>query len=149
MPMVDGFKYERVAISTDPIIHKQAEDVDEHWGAIAAVEEVTKLCEEVPLSIFPSSRVFLLLLTASILSLVLNDVTNSSGNPYESVQWPSVVMITSPLVSIFVVKLYKWKSQDASKEKNAVKLKRGGDMELTDVAPTKMTAEETNNPIHP
>ena len=65
--MVDGFKYERVAISNDPTIHKQAEDVDEHWGAIAAVEEVTKLCEEVPLSILPSSRVVLLLLTASAL----------------------------------------------------------------------------------
>ena len=146
--MVDGLKYERVAISTDPIIHKQAEDVDEHWGAIAAVEEVTKLCEEVPLSIFPSSRVFLLLLTASVLSFVVNDVINSSGNPYESVQWPSVVMITCPLVSIFVVKLYKWKSQDASKGKGAVEPEREGDVELTDAAPTKMKAEEANNPIH-
>ena len=147
--MIGGFKYERVAISNDPTIHKQAEDVDEHWGAIAAVEEVTKLCEEVPLSIFPSSRVVLLLLTASVLSFVLNDVVNSSGNPYESVQWPSVVMIASPFVSIFVVKLYKWKSQDASKGKGAVEPEREGDVELTDVAPTKMKAEETNNPIHP
>ena len=80
---------------------------------------------------------------------MLNDIANSSGNPYESIQWPSVVMITSPLVSIFVVKLYKWNNQDASKGKDAVKLKREDDMELTDVAPTKMTAEETNNPIHP
>ena len=148
MPMVDGLKYEHVRISTDPIIHKQAEDVDEHWGAIAAVEEVTELCEEVPLSIFPSSRVVLLLLTASVLSFVLTDVVNSSGNPYESIQWPSVVMITSPFVSIVVVKLYKWNSQDASKRKGGVKPEREDDMELTDVAPTKMKAEETNNPIH-
>ena len=147
--MIDGLKYERVAISNDPRIHKQAEDVDEHWGAIAAVEEVTKLCEEVPLSIFPSSRVVLLLLTASVLSFVLSDVVNSSGNPYESIQWPSVVMITSPFVSIVVVKLYKWNTQDSSKEKGGVETERKGDVELSGVAPTKMNAEETNNPIHP
>ena len=149
--MIDGVKYEHVRISTDTIIHKQAEDVNEHWGAIAAVEEVTKLCEEVPLSIFPSSRVVLVLLTASVLSFVLNDIANSSGNPYESIQWPSVVMITSPLVSIFVVKLYKWNSQDASKRKGSVSVKpeRDDGMELTDAAPTKMKAEETNNPIYP
>jgi hypothetical protein len=141
MPMVEGFKYERVAISTDPRIHKQAEDVDEHWGATAAVEEVTKLCEEVPLSIFPSSRVVLLLLTASVLSFLLNDVINSSGNPYESIYLPSVLVMTFPLVSIAVVKLYKWNSQDASKG--------NGGVELTDVAPTKMKVEEANNPIHP
>jgi hypothetical protein len=75
MPMIGGFKYERVALSNDPTIHKQAEDVDEHWGAIAAVEEVTKLCEEVPLSIFPSSRAVLLLLMASVLSFLLNDIS--------------------------------------------------------------------------
>ena len=139
--MIGGFKYERVAISNDPTIHKQAEDVDEHWGAIAAVEEVTKLCEEVPFSIFLSSRVVFLLLTASVLSFLLNDLVNSSGNPYESIQWPSVVMITCPFVSIVIIKLYKWKSQDASKG--------NGGVELTDVAPTEMKTEETNNPIHP
>ena len=58
-------------------------------------------------------------------------------------------MIAYPFVSIFVVKLYKWNSQDASKAKDRAEPEREGGMELTDVAPTKMKAEETNNPIHP
>ena len=62
---------------------------------------------------------------------------------------PSVLVMTFPLVSIAVVKLYKWNSQDASKGNGGVEPEREGDVELTDVAPTKMTAEETNNPIHP
>nr|ADD95713.1 hypothetical protein [uncultured organism MedDCM-OCT-S04-C12] len=141
---IDGFKYERVPLSTDPSIQKQAEAVHEHWGAIAAVKEVTKLCEEVPLSIFSSSRVVILLLMASVLSFLLNDVANSSGNPYESVLWPSFVMIASPFVSIFVLRLYKWKSEDAEKRMSGTELERQYAMELM-----KMEPEETNSPIHP
>ena len=42
VPMIDGFKYEHVAISTDPKIQKQADDVDKDWGSIAAVKEGSK-----------------------------------------------------------------------------------------------------------
>ncbi len=148
VPMIDGLKYEHVPISRDPGIHKQAEDVDEYWGAIAAVTEVARLCEELPLSIFSSSRVVILLLTASVLSFLLNDVANSSGNPYESTLWPSVVMILSPFVSIFVVKLYKWKSQDAPKRKGGADPEQKDGIELTDVVTTKTKPEDTNSPIH-
>eukprot|EP00605_Chrysophyceae_sp_TOSAG23-4_P001306 GSChrysophyteH1.ASY1.ANO1.1420.1 assembled CDS len=148
VPMVDGLKYEHVPISNDPRIQRQAEDVDEHWGAIAAVKEVAKLCEEIPLSIFSSSRVVLLLLTASALSFLLNDVVNSSGNPYQSTHWPSVVMIACPFVSILVVKLYKWKSQGAPKRKGGVEPERENSIELKDIVPTKTKPEETNSPIH-
>eukprot|EP00605_Chrysophyceae_sp_TOSAG23-4_P001820 GSChrysophyteH1.ASY1.ANO1.2010.1 assembled CDS len=148
VPMIDDLKYEHVPISKDPRIQRQAEDVDEHWGAIAAVKEVAKLCEEVPLSIFSSSRVVHLLLTASALSFLLNDVVNSSGNPYETTHWPSVVMIACPLVSILVVKLYKWKSQGAPKRKGGVELGRKDGIELKDIFPDKATPGEMSNPVH-
>eukprot|EP00605_Chrysophyceae_sp_TOSAG23-4_P001644 GSChrysophyteH1.ASY1.ANO1.1805.1 assembled CDS len=148
VPMIDGLKYEHVPISTDPRIRRQAEDVDEHWGAIAAVKEVAKLCEEVPLSIFSSSREVILLLTASILSFLLNDLANSSGNPYEHIQWPSVIMITSPFVSIFGLRLYKWKSQDAPEGKGGAEPQQVDGMEMTKIVPTKKKPEETNSPIH-
>eukprot|EP00605_Chrysophyceae_sp_TOSAG23-4_P002474 GSChrysophyteH1.ASY1.ANO1.2733.1 assembled CDS len=147
VPMMDGIKYEHVPISKDPGIQRQAEDVDEHWGAIAAVKEVTKLCEEVPISIFSSSRVVILLLTASVFSFLLNDVVNSSGNPYESTHWPSAVMIASPFVSIFVLKLYKWKSQGALNGSGGAEPEQCDNIELSRVFPTMTISEETGNPI--
>eukprot|EP00605_Chrysophyceae_sp_TOSAG23-4_P000497 GSChrysophyteH1.ASY1.ANO1.557.1 assembled CDS len=147
--IIDGLKYEHVPISKDPRIHKQAEDVDEYWGAIAAVKEVAKLlCEEIPLSIFSSSRVVLLLLMAFVLSFLLHDVVNSSGDPYETIWWPSVVMIACPFVSILVVKLCKWKSQCAPKGKDGVEPEREDGMELTCAVPKKTRPEETSSPIH-
>eukprot|EP00606_Chrysophyceae_sp_TOSAG23-5_P001375 GSChrysophyteH2.ASY1.ANO1.1751.1 assembled CDS len=148
VPIIDGLKYERVAISNDPRIQKQAEDVNESWGAIAAIKEVEKLCGEVPLSIFSTSREVILLFTASVLSFLLNDVVNSSGDPYESIYWPSVVMIATPFVSIFAIKLYQWKIQDAPKRKDGAEPEREDGIELKDVAPMKTKPEETSSPIH-
>eukprot|EP00605_Chrysophyceae_sp_TOSAG23-4_P000123 GSChrysophyteH1.ASY1.ANO1.136.1 assembled CDS len=141
VPMIDALKYERVATSNDPRIQKQAEDVDEPWGAIAAIKEVEKLCGDVPVTIFSTSREVILLFTASVLSFLLNDVVNSSGNPYESIYWPSVVMMAAPFVSVFAIKLYQWNIQEPPRN-------RDDGVELTDVAPTKLKAEETSNPIH-
>eukprot|EP00605_Chrysophyceae_sp_TOSAG23-4_P002176 GSChrysophyteH1.ASY1.ANO1.2406.1 assembled CDS len=138
----DALQYEHVVPSRDPTIQLQAEDVNESWGAIAAVKEVEKLCGEIPTSIFRDSRDVILLFTASVLSFLLNDVVNSSGDPYESIYWPSVVMMAAPFVSVIAIKLYQWKIQDAPRN-------REDGIELTDVAPTKTTKpEETSNPIH-
>eukprot|EP00605_Chrysophyceae_sp_TOSAG23-4_P002706 GSChrysophyteH1.ASY1.ANO1.2984.1 assembled CDS len=152
-PMVDALKYERVPISNDPKIHKQAEDAAEHWGAMAAIKELAKLCEDVPLTIFSSSRVALIFLTTSVLSFLLNDVVNSSGNPYEPVKWPSAVLMLCPFVSIFVVKRYhkrkygghQKRKGDAEQEQGDVKVSDG--MELNDIFPTNTKPEETHNPI--
>ena len=75
-------------------------------------------------------------------------MANSSGNPYESTLWPSVVVILSPFVSIFIVKLYKWKSRDAPKRKGGADPEHRDGIELTDVITTKTKPEETNSPIH-
>ena len=137
----DALKYEHVVPSRDPAIQQQAEDVDEPWGAIAAAEEVEKLCGEIPASLFRDSRDVILVFTASALSFLLNDVVNSSGDPDESIYWPSVVMIATPFVSVVAIKLYKWRTRD-------VPPKREHGIELKDAAPTTTKLEETGNPIH-
>ena len=81
-------------------------------SAIAAAEEVEKLCGEIPASLFRDSRDIILVFTASALSFLLNDVVNSSGDPDESIYWPSVVMMAAPFVSVVAIKLYKWKTRD-------------------------------------
>ena len=86
-------------------------------------------------------REVVLLFTASVLSFLLNDVVNSSGDPYESIYWPSVVMMAAPFVSVFAMKLYQWKTRDVpQKEEDGVEMK--------DTAQTKAESKETNNPIH-
>eukprot|EP00605_Chrysophyceae_sp_TOSAG23-4_P002939 GSChrysophyteH1.ASY1.ANO1.3235.1 assembled CDS len=144
---VDALKYERVVPSKDPAIQLQADDVDEPWGAIAAAKEVEKLCEEVPTSIFRDSREVVLLFTALVLSFLLNDVVNSSGDPYEFIFWPSVVMMAAPFVSIFAIKLYQW-IQDAPKGKAGAEPERKDGLELKAVSPTKAKIEELSSPIH-
>ena len=140
--LLKTYQKEQVQINDDLVIKSQAEDVNESWGAVAALKEVEKLCKKVPVSIFSTSREIILLFLVSVLSFLLNDVVNSSGDPYVSISWPSIVMMTAPIVSIFAVKLYNHKNnlkQEESKE-------QPDDVELTDVIPT--TPEETHNPVH-
>eukprot|EP00605_Chrysophyceae_sp_TOSAG23-4_P001284 GSChrysophyteH1.ASY1.ANO1.1395.1 assembled CDS len=133
----DALKYKHVyGHATDHTIQLQTED--ELGGAIAALQEVEELCGEIPTSIFGDTRDVILLFTASALSFLLNDVVNSSGDPYESIYWPSVVMMAAPFVSVFAIKLYQWKIHyDPPKSDDGV--------ELTDVATTKTAKPEETN----
>ena len=140
---VDALKYEHIVPRKDPAIQLQAEDVDEPWGAVAAVKELDKLCGEIPLSIFDTNWKAILLFISWTLAFLLNDAVNSSGDPYEYVYWPLLAMITAPFVCVSAVNFLK-----NQKRKYGTEPGRDDGIELKDVFPDKASYGEMNNPIH-
>ena len=100
-----------IPISNDPVIQKQADDVDQSWGAVAAITELENLCKEVPSSIFSTSRSVILLFSTFTLSFLLNDVANSSANPNKWIYWPSLVMMTAPFLAVPLAQFYYGSAQ--------------------------------------
>jgi hypothetical protein len=131
-----------IPISNDPVIQKQADDVDQSWGAVAAITELENLCKEVPSSIFSTSRGVILLFSTFTLSFLLNDVANSSANPNKWIYWPSLVMMMAPFLAAPLAHFYYGSTQ--SQAQVAAPNAEESAVEMTDF----VSADEyTSNPI--
>jgi len=55
-------------------------DVDEPWGALAALKELEAQCEHVPASALARGRAVFVLITSTLLAMLLIDIDNSSSS---------------------------------------------------------------------
>ena len=77
---------------------------------------------------------------------LINDVINSTGDPYEYVYWPPLVLMTAPFVSLFFVKVFLWYKRSG----HATILKRTS-VEMMTMLTTfsaKNQVDDASNPMH-
>ena len=97
------------------VVESEAEDAEEPWGAIAALAEVESQCKDIPASAFDRVRLAYAMVTAIVLSFVINDIYNSEVGEQKYHIWASMVAFCMPLL-VYVVNwlLYKRKAPHSS-----------------------------------
>jgi hypothetical protein len=82
-------------------------DVDEPWGARAALKEVEAQCRFVPTSELAHGRLSFIRIISSLLALKLIDVENSSSAEDVTSVWAAITMISSACALVLCTWIYK------------------------------------------
>jgi len=81
-------------------------DVDEPWGASAALKEVEAQCEHVPASALMQGRTVFVLITSALFAMLLIDVDNSSSSQQSTSAGAAIAIISFAFTLVLLTWIY-------------------------------------------
>ena len=139
----------------------EVENIDEPWGALAAIKDMNKNCEALPKSVLSLGRPLYVILPSFMFGMVVNDIYRSDREYYGGgFQWVPLTMVLIP-VSVQVL-TWAWqmkkrgyigfnpRSEDkaASGADEQSSSRKEVDLEMYIVSSDKTYAEEILNPLN-
>jgi len=126
-------------------------DVDEPWGALAALKEVEAQCEHVHASALARGRTVFVLITSAVLAMLLVDVDNSTSSQQSISAGASIAMISFALTLVFLTSIYNTahiNSETSTRQRNEDSLQQGIEMrDAESASDDDLKNCSTNNPI--